>query len=259
MVSSPVVFLYHAIFFRDLQDPPPTGRNFTGRVEKQGKICYTVPRNQEPRKTIMLEILLYAGRAIMPLLLTMALGCWLRRSAHWSDDFYRQLNSFCFHVLLPVQLFLNVYAIEDLSVLNWRLLGFIVLCIVGAAGLGVAVAPLFARERAQRVVIAQATFRANQVIMGIPLASALGGQDALIFASLVTSVCVPVFNMLAVLMLTAYSTDGKSISWREEVRQIFRNPLILGALAGLVTVLGRPGGAPPRRSLRYMTDRTQGL
>ena len=75
----------------------------------------------------MLEILLYAGRAIMPLLLTMALGCWLRRSAHWSDDFYRQLNSFCFHVLLPVQLFLNVYAIEDLSVLNWRLLGFIVL------------------------------------------------------------------------------------------------------------------------------------
>ena len=185
----------------------------------------------------MLEILLYAGRAIMPLLLTMALGCWLRRSAHWSDDFYRQLNSFCFHVLLPVQLFLNVYAIEDLSVLNWRLLGFIVLCIVGAAGLGVAVAPLFARERAQRVVIAQATFRANQVIMGIPLASALGGQDALIFASLVTSVCVPVFNMLAVLMLTAYSTDGKSISWREEVRQIFRNPLILGALAGLVTVL----------------------
>ena len=142
----------------------------------------------------MLEILLYAGRAIMPLLLTMALGCWLRRSAHWSDDFYRQLNSFCFHVLLPVQLFLNVYAIEDLSVLNWRLLGFIVLCIVGAAGLGVAVAPLFARERAQRVVIAQATFRANQVIMGIPLASALGGQDALIFASLVTSVCVPVFR-----------------------------------------------------------------
>ena len=40
---------------------------------------------------------------VMPLLLTMALGCWLRRSAHWSDDFYRQLNSFCFHVLLPVQ------------------------------------------------------------------------------------------------------------------------------------------------------------
>ena len=61
----------------------------------------------------MLEILLYAGRAIMPLLLTMALGCWLRHSAHWSDDFYRQLNSFCFHVLLPVQLFLNVYAIEE--------------------------------------------------------------------------------------------------------------------------------------------------
>ena len=137
----------------------------------------------------MLDIFLYAGRAIMPLLLMMALGCGLRRAGRWSDDFYRQLNGFCFHVLLPVQLFLNVYAIEDMSVLNWRLLGFIVVCIVGAAGLGVAVAPLFARDRGQRAVIAQATFRANQVIMGIPLASALGGQEALIFASLVTSVC----------------------------------------------------------------------
>ena len=118
----------------------------------------------------MLDIFLYAGRAIMPLLLMMALGCGLRRAGRWSDDFYRQLNGFCFHVLLPVQLFLNVYAIEDLSVLNWQLLGFIVLCVLGAAGLGVAVAPLFARDRGQRAVIAQATFRANQVIMGIPLA-----------------------------------------------------------------------------------------
>lgn len=187
----------------------------------------------------MLEVFLYAGRAIMPLLLLMALGCGLRRFAHWDDGFYRQLNSFCFHVLLPVQLFLNVYAIEDLSVLNWRLLGFIVVCILGAAGLGVAAAPLFAKERDQQAVIAQATFRANQVIMGIPLASALGGEDALIFASLVTSVCVPVFNVLAVLLLTAYSTEGKTVSWREEVRRVFQNPLILGALAGIVTVLVR--------------------
>lgn len=176
----------------------------------------------------MLDIFLYAGRAIMPLLLMMALGCGLRRAGRWSDDFYRQLNGFCFHVLLPVQLFLNVYAIEDLSVLNWRLLGFIVVCILGAAGLGVAVAPLFARDRGQRAVIAQATFRANQVIMGIPLASALGGEEALIFASLVTSVCVPVFNVLAVVVLTAYSEE-KNLSWRDEVRRIFQNPLILGA------------------------------
>ena len=43
----------------------------------------------------MLDIFLYAGRAIMPLLLMMALGCGLRRAGRWSDDFYRQLNGFC--------------------------------------------------------------------------------------------------------------------------------------------------------------------
>ena len=101
-----------------------------------------------------------------------------------------------------------------------------------------AAAPLFARDRGQRAVIAQATFRANQVIMGIPLASALGGQEALIFASLVTSVCVPVFNVLAVVVLTAYSSE-KHLSWRDELRRIFQNPLILGALAGFAAVLLR--------------------
>lgn len=35
----------------------------------------------------MLDIFLYAGRAIMPLLLMMALGCGLRRAGRWSDDF----------------------------------------------------------------------------------------------------------------------------------------------------------------------------
>ena len=74
--------------------------------------------------------------------------------------------------------------------------------------------------------------------MGIPLASALGGEESLIFASLVTSVCVPVFNVLAVVMLTAYSEE-KTLPWREEVRRIFRNPLILGALAGFAAVLLR--------------------
>lgn len=182
----------------------------------------------------MSEVLLYAGRAVLPLLLLMGLGCFLRHCAPWDDGFYRQLNSFCFHVLLPVQLALNVYAIEDLSALNWRLLGFILVAILVTAALGMAAAPLFSRERAQRAVIAQASFRSNQVIMGIPLASALGGQEALLFASLATSVCVPVFNVLSVLVLTVYSE--RKPSWQEELRQICLNPLVLGALVGLAAV-----------------------
>ena len=75
----------------------------------------------------MSEIFLYASRAVMPLLLMILLGYLLRLGNFWDDSFFRQLNRFCFRVFLPVQLFLNVYAIEDLSVLNWRLLGFIVL------------------------------------------------------------------------------------------------------------------------------------
>ena len=186
----------------------------------------------------MSEIFLYASRAVMPLLLMILLGYLLRLGNFWDDSFFRQLNRFCFRVFLPVQLFLNVYSVGSLSELNWVLLVYIIGGILFSMALGILVAHLTAKRRAQRAVIAQATFRSNQVILGVPLASALGGASAMAFASLVTSVCVPVFNVLAVLVLTAYSSE-KHLSWRDELRRIFQNPLILGALAGFAAVLLR--------------------
>ena len=205
----------------------------------------------------MKEIFLYACRAIMPLLLMIALGYLLKSSKKWEDAFFRRLNSFCFRVFLPVQLFLNVYSIGDLSDLNWCLLGFIVCGIIFTLGLGVLAAHFTTKERGERAVIAQAAFRANQVILGVPLASALGGAAAEGFAALVTSVCVPVFNILAVLVLTMYSgRQSGAAAWRERLLRIAKNPLILGACTGLAALIIRgwiPTGADgtPVFSLRY--------
>ena len=194
----------------------------------------------------MSEIFLYASRAVMPLLLMILLGYLLRLGTFWDDSFFRQLNRFCFRVFLPVQLFLNVYSVGSLSELNWVLLVYIIGGILFSMALGILVAHLTAKRRAQRAVIAQATFRSNQVILGVPLASALGGASAMAFASLVTSVCVPVFNVLAVLVLTMYASGSPGAAgWKTRLMNIAKNPLILGASTRrvVVAIRGFPTGA----------------
>ena len=148
----------------------------------------------------MSEIFLYASRAVMPLLLMILLGYLLRLGNFWDDSFFRQLNRFCFRVFLPVQLFLNVYSVGSLSELNWVLLVYIIGGILFSMALGILVAHLTAKGRAQRAVIAQATFRSNQVILGVPLASALGGAALLLVCDLVAKLLALPINTITALM-----------------------------------------------------------
>ena len=189
---------------------------------------------------MMVDVFLFSLRAVLPLLLLMLLGYLVRRKGKWNDAFFNQLNGFCFRVFLPVQLFLNVYEMESLAEVNWRLLIYLLGGIVAALGMGVLAAKLFVKDPRQRGVIAMTAFRSNQVILGLPLAEALGGSAAMGFASLGTSFCVPVFNVLSVLTLTAYSGEGgKKKGLGGIVYQTLHNPLIIGAGLGFLAIFFR--------------------
>lgn len=188
----------------------------------------------------MRETFFYTLHAILPILLTILLGYCVRRVGTWSDEFYRQLNSLCFRLFLPIQLFCNVYAIEDLSSMNWKMIGYLFGSVFFCLLVGLVAARLLVPDRRQQGVIIQVSFRSNQAILGLPLANALGGAAAMGFASMATSVCVPLFNVLAVIVLTVFGGDGahkptvRTLAWR-----VLTNPLILGALSGLAVVIIR--------------------
>lgn len=184
----------------------------------------------------MKETFLYTLRALLPILLLIALGYGVRRLGGWSLEFYQQLNRLCFRLFLPVQLFCSVYAIEDLAALNWKLVGFQFGGVLACALMGVLAARLLTPDRRQKGPLVQAAFRSNQAILGLPLARALGGEAAMAYASISTSVCVTLFNVLAVTTLTCYSGDGKGLSIRKLLRRVITNPLILACLSGLLAV-----------------------
>lgn len=198
----------------------------------------------------MFETLSYTLGAIVPILLIILLGYVVRRIGPWGDDFYRQLNQLCFRLFLPVQLFCNVYAIDELRAMNWRMIGYIFCGILACALMGAAAAKLFVPQRLQKGVIVQASFRSNQAVLGLPLANSLGGAEAMGFAALSTSVSVPLFNVLAVVVLTLYgSSEGRRPSVKEVTKRVLHNPLIIGAMSGVLAVLVRQllptaGGVP---------------
>ena len=188
----------------------------------------------------MKDTFLYTVNAITPILLLIVLGCFLRRVGPWSQDFYRQLNQLCFRVFLPVQIFCNVYAIDDLSAMNWKVILYIFCGILACAGLGVAATHLFVKDHMQKGVIIQATFRSNQSIVGLPLAEALGGAGAMGFAALTTAVSIPVFNVAAVITLILCSSgQGQKPTPGSIARQVLHNPLIIGCMSGVILVILR--------------------
>ena len=107
------------------------------------------------------------------------------------------------------------------------------------AGCGYAVAKLFCKKRNQIGVITQCSFRSNYAIIGLPLAESLGGTSAVAFASILSAVVIPVFNILAVALLSHYAESAHTTSVKNTLKKTLKNPLINGVLLAILTLVIR--------------------
>ncbi len=184
----------------------------------------------------MSVILFTAVNAVVPVVLLIFLGYILKQKGFITKDFVKIGNKLVFNICLPCMLFINVYNIESFSSINWDIVvyGVVMLFVIFALGLGSAI--LTTRIPERRGVILQCTFRSNIAIIGLSLASTLGGAEAVAVAAIVSSFTVPVNNVLAVLSLSMFATDGRSNknSIKSVLVNILKNPLIIGCVLGLV-------------------------
>ncbi len=187
----------------------------------------------------MLHILNTAVNAVMPIILLILLGYCLHRSGFLTKDFLKTGNSFVFKVCLPAMLFVNVYDIEGLSAIRWDIVGYCVVIVAIIFLLGLATTLATTRVPERRGVILQCTFRSNFAIIGLSLASALGGADAMAVAAIISAITIPVFNILAVIALSVF-VGGKA-NVKNILLNIVKNPLILSVCAGLAALAIRAG------------------
>ena len=180
-----------------------------------------------------MENLLFTLNAILPIILPILLGYGLKRMHFFSENFLTEANKLVFKILIPILLFSNLY-LADLREIDWAFVGYAAGAILVLFLLGMGIV-LFVPNRKQKGVILQASFRSNYAIIGIPLATALGGAIAGAEASVIAAVSVPLFNILAVVALSIYDhEEGQKISVKNILVKIVTNPLIIGVACGLV-------------------------
>lgn len=187
----------------------------------------------------MFDVFSYAFNSVAPILLLVLLGLLLKKLHFAGDEFFKKANSLVFNVFLPILLFTNVYSLESLSEVNWKAAVYSVFAVFLFLGVGAICTALFVKEHNQKGVMLQCSFRSNHAIIGIPLAQSLGGAQALAFASLLSAIAIPLFNVLAVFCLSHYADSKKKPTILQTAVKTVKNPLILGVACGAAALLVR--------------------
>lgn len=189
----------------------------------------------------MLHIFSTAANAVLPIVLLILFGNLLRKVGFLNDNFVKVGNKLVFTVGLTCSLFVNVYTISDFSSISWSFILFTYAVTVLLFILGYVVAVMTTNVMERRGVILQCTFRCNFAIIGLSLATALGGDTAAAQASLVSAFILPVFNILGVVALSLFvHEDGsKRFNLKPVLLGIIKNPMVMGAFAGLVCIAVR--------------------
>lgn len=179
--------------------------------------------------------LLFSLNAVVPLFLVMLLGFTLKQRGFIDEAFVDSGTKVCFHVALPCLLFLNIAQSNLTQSFDAPLT---MLCVGGTVGSVVLLrllAPLFIKDVHIYSAFIQTSFRSNYVLLGLPFINNLVGRPGLTKASTVLAFMVPVFNVLAVLVLA--ENQGRDKGRQMLFKRIVTNPLIIAAVLGITCSL----------------------
>jgi len=184
-----------------------------------------------------MDSFIYALSAIAPIVLMVAIGYFLKRIHLIPAEFASAGNKLVFRIFMPVMLFLKIYRIEDMSHVNLTFILYEVVALLIIFALAVPASILVAGKKDRRGVLVQASFRSGYSLIGIPLAQSLYGEEGAMAAALLSAAVIPVFNVLAVISLSALGNEtGERVSVKRIVMGIVKNPLIIGIVSGLAAL-----------------------
>lgn len=177
---------------------------------------------------------MFAVNAVLPLFVIMGFGYLIKQLRWLPDSFAEIFNRFCFDFALPCSLFRTTYSSNIAANFNPSLIGAMAALIVFELIAGALIFPIFVKDRKKLGTLIQSAFRTNAVILGLPLGRNLFGEANMLPITLVVATSVPLFNLLAVLVLSAYGdNDGQKVTFMSFIKQVVKNRLIWGTVLGL--------------------------
>ena len=177
--------------------------------------------------------LLFTLNAVLPIIMLVALGYGLKRMKFITAGGAKEMNKLVFRIFLPSMLFMNIYGIKSISEIKFGYVFYVCLIVLLIFFAGLLSFGFITKDRKRIGALMQAAFRSNYALIGIPLATAVFGNEGGAYATLLSAFSIPLFNILAVIALSIYgSENSESVSIKKISLGIVKNPLIVSIAVG---------------------------
>lgn len=205
-----------------------------------------------------MQAFLFAVYAIIPLIALAVTGGLAKSRGIIGDSFVSSSSLFIFYFSAPALLFHAVATIDISRMFDPGLVAYAVVVTLVGFGLSWLVALAMVPDSGTRGIFVQGCFRSNLGIIGIALALSLFGSQGLATTSLLMAFVVPLYNILAMIVLLRYAPDATAVpGWKDNLRTMARNPLILAIFSGILfSLAGWQLAEPVERFLRYLGSLT---
>ena len=186
-----------------------------------------------------MDNLIFSLNATMPVFLMMVLG-YILKKLNWMDEtFASKINSFVFHVPLPVLVFRDLAMVDFVEVWDTKFVVFCFLATLASILIATGISALW-KDKTIRGEFVQASYRSSAAILGIAFIQNIYGNAGM--GPLMVVASVPLYNVAAVIILTLLGKEYKKLDKAlviKTIKGILTNPIIIGILAGFLWSLLR--------------------
>jgi predicted permease len=185
-----------------------------------------------------MENMLLSLSLVFPMIFMMAVGYIIKKLKIVDDHSLGVMNKVQFRVFMSSLLFYNIYELPSSSSSNQNnffLIGYVLVVIAIEVIISYVVYSKLTNDPKKIPVMIQGTFRTNLVIFGLSVAQFLYGDGNIGPTIILISTIVPLFNVMAVILLEIYR--GGKVNIKKIILEVFKNPLIVGAALGMICII----------------------
>ncbi len=169
---------------------------------------------------------------VIPLMIYMLIGFFIRTAGIFSRENFKALNQMLFRILIPLSLFNSIRGSDFSSVADIRLV-----IITEGLLIGSCVFLWYALKRPvpevrDRSTLVQGCFRANTVLIGGVIASALCDEAGTALIAALTALVVPTINIESVVLFEL--AGGRKIRPLDLLGRIIKNPIVFAGIIGIL-------------------------
>jgi predicted permease len=177
-----------------------------------------------------------ALKAIIPLFILIGMGIYVRWRKMLTDTELQHVNAMVFRVFFFCMMFYNMYTTTIATAFRPRLMAFTVTALFVMLLVSGIVVCTVEKDNRSRGAMLQGLFRSNFVLLGLPLVENIFGPEAVAVPTMMIAVVSPIYNIVSIFILESFRGKGR-FSLASSFAKVLQNPMIVGALLGLLFVI----------------------